>query len=241
MVNSKTKKYSNQEILYGESTLFNDAIRKAFLLYLIKYSKSISVQQVNIEINGINEFFDSNIEFPLYSLISGELYRKVSKEFATDKVFDYLLSSTKTKDGKRMSALFAYLLSKSKRYENERFIYLWTSLNGIYSFISRKIFYANGLETNNIFERNQLLCFMNFYNIGEELTHKKIRNKLVNEIRPILCELNSFPISKQKLEDLKVFSKIEEVLNNYNNEKFFRESGKLLSCSRKKSTKSFTS
>ena len=77
---------------------------------------------------------------------------------------------------------------------------------------------------------------MNFIKNCE--TKQDERNVLPLEIGHIafLIEMKNIKVDKEFIENYNKLMSIE-----FNGEKFFRESGKLLSCSRKKSTKSFTS
>lgn len=216
-----TKVYDKEEMLSGDSYLFPDAIKKALLLYLLKYNKALSIKSITVKIDNEQEEipFPKGAKPPIYSMIKGNLQRDLSKEFSNDIVFKCLLKTPKSKYDKRIASLFALLCSKSKEYETERFIYLWTSFNGMYGWISELIAEANGVERYRK-EYKQILGFQQFIGVGKGIIEKD-KSPIANSVISILKEIPADNVSRSDIETEEISKRIEGVLykdssNKYN-------------------------
>lgn len=182
-----TKIYDKDEMLSGNTYLFPDAIRKALLIYLLSYSKGLIIKSITCKIDDEEDatVFDNEPKPPLYSMINGDLVRDLPETFTNEPVIEYLLNTPKSKYDRRIASLFALLTSKSKAFETERFIYLWTSFNGIYSWLSRYIAKANGTDRYRK-ENKQILGFQKFLSIGSEIIVEDDKTRIANSVIPIL-------------------------------------------------------
>ncbi len=182
-----TKIYDKNEMLSGNTYLFPDAIRKALLIYLLTNSKGLHIKSITCKNDDEEDttVFDSNPESPIYSMIKGDLVRKLPEEFKNESVIEYLLNTPKSKYDRRIASLFAFLTSKSKTYETERFIYLWTSFNGIYSWLSTYIAEANGVDRYRK-EYKQILGIQIFLSIGRETIVEGDKTRIANSVISIL-------------------------------------------------------
>ena len=136
---SFNKVYSKDDMLgYGKFYIFPDAIKKALLLYLVKFSKNLDLTAIRLKIDGGEVVIDVKDTPLVYSLVNGSLLRQMDSSFQNKAVLDGIIGFTKSKQDHRMASLFALLCSKSKIYEAERFIYLWMAFNGLYSFFGEK-------------------------------------------------------------------------------------------------------
>lgn len=177
------KIYSPEDILSPESFLFADAIRKALLLQMLLYSNSMEIRKISVFVNGKAEPFTygKDQHAPVYSLISGKLLRPVSEGWKNDSVIQTILSIPKSRYDGRTAALFAYLLSKSKNYESERFLHLWMAFNGMYGHISS----ISG-EKDLTKESKQIGYLLRYYGLGKESLISKDNNSIGQEVSKIL-------------------------------------------------------
>ncbi len=182
-----TKIYDKDEMLSGNTYLFPDAIRKVLLIYLLTYSKGLIIKSITCKIDNEEDttVFDNEPEPPVYSMINGELVRELPEEFTNKDVINYLLNTPKSKYDKQIAALFAFLTSKSKKFETERFIYLWTSFNAIYSWLSRYIAKANGTDRYRK-ENKQILGIQKYLSIGCETIVEDDKTRIANSVISIL-------------------------------------------------------
>ena len=78
------------------------------------------------------------IDFDLYSMINCRILRKIPASIKRQEVIDKVFGVSKKDFDNRNAALNAYVYSKYKELETERFLYLWMSFNGAYSLIGKK-------------------------------------------------------------------------------------------------------
>lgn len=182
-----TKIYDKEEMLSGNTYMFPDAIRKALLIYLLTYSKGLIIKSITFKIDDEEDtiVFDNEPVPPIYSMIKGDLVRELPEVFINESVIEYLLNTPKSKYDRRIASLFAFLTSKSKIYETERFIYLWTSFNGIYSWLSTYIAEANGVGRYRK-EYKQILGIQNFLSIGSDTIVEGDKTRIANSVISIL-------------------------------------------------------
>ena len=125
-----TRRREPQAILSERSRLFPSALKKAMLLHFLLYSKPISIKFYKFT---VNEKTDVRKEPPgspyIYSLITKKLVRALGTGWRRDEVLQGVASC---KSDRLIAALNAYLMSKSKSNETERFMYLWMAMNGLY-------------------------------------------------------------------------------------------------------------
>jgi hypothetical protein len=145
-------------------------------------------------------------------MVNGALKRNIPASFASEHVSDYLLKTPKSKYGKKISALFAYLGSKSKSYETERFIYLWASFNGMYSWLSDcAVVYSNYVGKNPLPEFKQILIIQDYLGVGHCTKNEKDQTPFAREIVSMLKAVDS-DISKADIEESDLSRRIESVL-----------------------------
>lgn len=208
------KMYNKEEMLSGDSYLFPDSIRKGLLLFLIKYNKSLDIDSITVKIDDEEEkvTFDEKVKSPIYSMVNGNLQRKIPKSFSNNTVFNYLLNITKSNYDKRIASLFALLCSKSKEYETERFIYLWTSFNGMYSYLSELIAKANNTDKYRK-EYKKIIGLQQFIDVGKGTIAKEDETSIANAIFSILKDISAERVGRSDIEAEEISKKIEGVLN----------------------------
>ena len=113
-----SKMMAVEEILSSNNYLFADAIKKALLIYLIKYSKNLEIKSIKIQIDSVN--YDI-VNIPkIYSLIQGNLIRKMSPQWDNKSIIENILWYKKSYYGHRIASLFSLLIAKSKKHGESR-------------------------------------------------------------------------------------------------------------------------
>lgn len=217
-----TKKYEVDQILSSGVYLFPDALKKVTLLYLLHYNKPLTIHSITVVIDDYEEtvFYNSKTNPLIYSLINEELIRKVPKEFLNESVVDYLLNTPKSKYGRRIASLFAFLFSKSKKYEAERFIYLWTSFNGMYGWLSDYIAMANN-EKEYRSEFKQIVGILKYINEGNEtIGDNAEKARIAHNVMSLLKGVDSEQISKSEIKHSDINIKIVSCLVKTSGQKY---------------------
>lgn len=117
--------------------LFKDAIKKALLLQLLKYGTCIEVKTLISSVDGTTKIILDNVnESIVYSLCGLKLIRKLNLRWDNKAISKTVLDTPKSRYDRRFAATFALMMSNSKQYLTERFLYLWMSMNGLYGYIA---------------------------------------------------------------------------------------------------------
>lgn len=197
-----TKVYDRAEMLSQGSYLFPDAIKKALMLHLILYSENINIKTISVQIDDDCETIVDTAQGhipPIYSLVIG----KLEHPFVTswdNTALQGILSQTKTKADSRMAALAAFIISKSKHFESERFIYLWMAFNGMYGFFAKKI-----SETHNDQpvkrEYKQIIYMQELLGIGCETIQEEDKSIIAHEVIALIRRCSNEPATRNALEE----------------------------------------
>lgn len=217
--------YENDNIVVSTNHIFSDAIKKALLLHLLVYSKNIRIKSMHIAIDGENSDIvipHDAVSPPVYALVIGELEHKVPKAWTDSTVLNTLVSRTKSNQDSRWAAIFAALCAKNKSFEIERFIYLWMSFNGMYSYFSSRINPLRPLTKKGrkqpLSEKDELTWMMKLYNIGVETISKNDSKRIANEV---IAVLRKYDISSIRSAD-----DISENLKQEIENQLYKEDGK---------------
>lgn len=134
----RTTRYTPKDIANGKHELFSETIKKVMLVHLLLYSKCIDIQSLRVVIN--NKVFGFSVEDHNMRYVSTLIHNQVQPDFNEswqDKtLIETIIGTNKTKSDSRMSALYAFILSRSRKAVIERFVDLWISFNGMYSYFS---------------------------------------------------------------------------------------------------------
>lgn len=168
----------------GQQT-FSDAIFKTLLIYILNYSENLKINKIVLEKNHqVCDEKDINGNY-IYSLIDGKLFRDFRSKNWTDKeVVEKLLNLNKSDNDFRVSALYAFINSKNKRFEIERFLYLWMTINAMYNYISKILGNNERPEIRKI-----ILLYRSLNFCDEVIPHlsssykKKINNEVISVIK----------------------------------------------------------
>ena len=125
-----------------------DAIRKAYILYALQTGKGLDIKKFRYGKKSDKkltdkdlEIYDENAGLPFVvsmmrdsMLIHDEQERSGSGIFRNEKIMRTVAGSKRYEyqGDKSMIALFAYLISRSREYEMDRFMNQWTAINAIY-------------------------------------------------------------------------------------------------------------
>lgn len=185
--------YENDAVVVSTNNIFSDAIKKAFLLHLIVYSKNIRIKKMSVSIDGEKSDIpipQGGATPPLYSLVNNELIHKTPNHWNNPSFFYVITSRTRSNQDTRWAALFAALCAKSKTFEIERFIYQWMSFNGIYNYFSERINNLRPLtkkgKKQQVNEKEELQWFLQLYGLGNETIERPSSKRIANEVIAIL-------------------------------------------------------
>lgn len=124
---------------------FKDAYIKTHMLSLLLYGNGMTVKKLIIIINDDSRSIEQGQEnFPLVYSMLGE--KSIGIKAPWEAICKIYCSKSKTaiSEDHRFASLYAYLLSKVREYEYDRFQNLWTAMNGIYTYVAKQ--YENSLR-----------------------------------------------------------------------------------------------
>ncbi|MBR4758996.1 MAG: hypothetical protein IK078_02470 [Lachnospiraceae bacterium] len=121
-----------------------DAVRKAYLLFALWFGKPLEIVSYKILCDGKRKgtitartkgfpFIFSMTRSIGFGLEKSEFGEKAV--FGNPRIMDYVINSNRSTDqeDKKMNALYAYLLSKSREFESDRLLNQWTAINAVYN------------------------------------------------------------------------------------------------------------
>ena len=128
------------DILYGNDLLFADAVRKALLIYAIRYGKYIGITgaEVRIDYERQAAYSAKGSEPLIYSLCEGKLRLSFGGLWKDPDVESAIAKTSKNSYDGRFTSLHALLAAKSDRYEIERFTFYWMAMNGLYGYVGER-------------------------------------------------------------------------------------------------------
>ena len=131
----RSTKKTSDEVL--NERFFRDAIKKVCFLQIVRYGQCCTIKELTISINGESKtlLFDNETKL-LYPLCGNKLIEPLGESWNRKHIYDAIINTTKSKYDRRFAATFAFLTSRSKAYETERFMYLWMAINALYGYVS---------------------------------------------------------------------------------------------------------
>lgn len=193
--------YDKREMFSQGVYLFPDAIKKALLAHLVLFSEHIKIKTMSVQIDGDSECIintDKGHTPPLYSMIIGKLDRPLSTKWGEASI-NGLLAQTKSSYDSRTAALFAFVCSKCKHYESERFIYLWMAFNGMYNYFAHLVSDTHSIKKVKQ-EYKQLRYFQRLFSLGDETISDDTEKKRIAHEVTALIRNESLDITRQFLE-----------------------------------------
>ena len=146
--------------------LMKEGIKRVSLLHLLKYQKPIAIKKLTLEISADGDedgkdvrTYDMTKNIVPFSMVP-KLLRPISKAWDDQEVLQNVLEFRKSKTdlSAHMAALYAYLFSKTKSYETERFTYLWIAMDGIFNVLLP--------DTKNLYDKRSR--FLSEFGLGSE-------------------------------------------------------------------------
>lgn len=153
--------------------MLKEGIKRANLIHILKLEKPIKIDTIELEVSdksGILERINMIDSFILYSMVTKKLLRPINPDLKSDGVIQSILNFQKSKDelSREISSVYAYLYSKTKIYETERFNYLWMALNGMYAAL---------YPMSSPKDKEQMQQLVIRFNLGKEVFSMKSRPK----------------------------------------------------------------
>ena len=175
-------------------SLIKESIKRIALIYLLQNQKPLVIKKIGLTIERRGrepEVVDLTGSLVFYQMFEEPLLRPLSDTWKDPAVLQKVLNYRKSKDdlARNVSALYAYLFSKTKKKEMERFSYLWIAMNG---------FFASIIESTN--ERASMNYFVKKYNLGSAVLSSKYRKKVCSEAVFELLKVPE-PVTKEKLDE----------------------------------------
>ena len=162
--------------------LINDGIKRCALTHVMQFNTPLSVKAALVTISEntkIKASFDITESAQPSSLIEGKLYSPISSNLSSNDVLSTIVGEMKKDYGNRTSALYAYLLSKTKAYEAEKFVCLWMAFNGVYNYWGHKA----GINNN---DKEEMEALLKKYGWGKKLLSRDNRPKVVKKVSLML-------------------------------------------------------
>lgn len=208
-----TKMYDKNEMLSQGCYLFPDAIKKALTLHLILFSENIEIKTMTVYIDDNSDIVIDTKQGhtpPVYSMIKKQLCHNIISKWNKDEISGFL-KLTKSSNDNRLAALNAFIISKSKQFETERFIYLWTAFNGMYNYFAKLIFETQNAELR--IENRKILCLQRLFNIGDETIAENDKISIGRNVMAIIKDVYQHNVSRDALEN-GVYKELSESVKN---------------------------
>ena len=213
-----TKDYTEDIENHYLHGLLKEAIKRIALLHILQYQKPLEIKNLTLTITRNrhkSQSCDLSQSLVFYQMFEGPLLHPVSDEWKNPEIMQNILKFQKSKDelSKSMSALYAYLFSKTKNKETERFTYLWIAMNGYFQALS---------PDPHISEREQMNRFVRQKGLGTNILSKAFRDKTG---LPAALEVKKLhePVTREDLDQERCgsFSDfIREKINEYGSDNF---------------------
>lgn len=125
-----------------KSNLFVDLYMKVHFIYAILFGKGLCVKTLTFIIDGVRYDLDETSGDPHFPYVFSMLKdRQISVPDEWGKIIPAFLTLTKSKieSDERFSVLYSYLSAQVRDYEVDRFLSLWTAINGIGTVLGKEI------------------------------------------------------------------------------------------------------
>lgn len=148
-----------EDMLSTRSLVLSKALKRGMTVHILRYHTPISVKTYTCQAAQNSITINADSKNPkIYSMVSGKLLRKVSPAWSNKKyLHDFILSDNPD----LTAAVAAMLISKTKQFETERFLYLWMAMNGLYRYYAMAFHGCGGKN-----DTNMLQLFSQLYGFG---------------------------------------------------------------------------
>lgn len=212
---------------FMKSPRFYDLLAKAYIVHFIYFSKELKIEELKITIDSEAKTFPY-VEKPLlFSLLENEPVSKMPLAFRNFDFIHKILNTSKNNYDSRFSSLFAFMISKTKKYEPERFFNLWIAMNGLYGFYAKLIVEGMNFSKEKdkeddtpskiSCENKQIQCFQFFNNFGNDSITKKARNRICGSMKNLLKTIPAKCLqSKSEFDESEYKARLEKILSDAN-------------------------
>lgn len=175
-------------------SLIKESIKRIALIYLLQNQKPLVIKKIGLTIERRGrepETIDLTDSLVFYQMFDEPLLRPLSDAWKDPAVLQKVLLYRKSKDdlARNVSALYAYLFSKTKKKEMERFSYLWIAMNGFFAAVS-----------GTTKDRDAMNLFVNKFGLGSTVLPGREREKVCSEAVFELLKVPE-PVTKEKLDE----------------------------------------
>lgn len=169
---------SLEKIFYRPAV--KDAIKKSLLIYSLIYDEFFLYDSdKKYEVTFDNELYETENVFPIYSMGN----QKINLNFNYND--DSLNKIMALKDSDiRIVSLTDFIISKTKIFESERFLYLWMAMNGIYNYVWKKENKGKGADSKKIsyLAKQKNFCGVEFSTEEKNMVFEWIRDYLYTKV-----------------------------------------------------------
>jgi len=182
---------------FEQSYVYNlakEGVKRAALLYLLQYQKPLVIRNVLITISRSGKtLFSVDITdiMTFYQMFDGKLLRSVNAEWEKTEIKKRILEYRKSNSEltRSIASLYAYLFSKTKNKETEKFSYLWIAMDGFFVSVSKM---------NR--DRDAMNTFLQKYELGTTVLKGYERNKVCESATFELLKIPE-PVTAENIED----------------------------------------
>lgn len=135
--------------LYNKAV--QDAWRKAVLIYRMKYNNDLNCDEINIEVQDGDGVTPADIkEWIGKTLLEQGFDSSLGSNWMDNDFLNIITHNTKSDvlNNPAFASMYNYLASKTKKYDMDRFLYLWIALNGYYNALT---WISLGKKTDELF------------------------------------------------------------------------------------------
>lgn len=196
-----TKIYDKNEMISQGCYLFPDAIKKALTLHLILFSKNVTIKTMTVQIDDESAVVVDTRQGhtpPIFSMVDKELHNQIIEKWSAEEIEGFL-GLTKSSDDSRLAALNAFIISKSKVFETERFIYLWTAFNGMYNYYAKVVSDIKGVKYKKEWKKIEFM--LRLIDEGTTLISDKDKSIIAHKVISKVNKKYNGNISNRSLND----------------------------------------
>ena len=189
-----------------EKKIFKDCIKKALLTGVLLNGKELIINKLFCTIDDQKEQIGAPT---VYSMLNGGNINNIIQLKERECILDKLLSMPLSKEDNKLACVISLLISESKEYLQEKFMYLWMSFNS---------FYNEKCKIDNYEKRKEwkrISHLINYYGYGDEILEEG--NQIIESMYHVINNWDNTPISEFSINE-KLKNNIEELLKNNNYE-----------------------
>lgn len=142
---------TDQDFIGLKDYIFRDILRKAYLLHILLQDEGLIIKEIDFCVDEEKYHFDKYTPyFPFVFSMMSSRSLKLDQGWKDERIISYYATQPKTisDDDDCNCAAISFLASKTRRYETDRFLNLWTAMNAYYNSIAKQ--FERTLENKGI-------------------------------------------------------------------------------------------